>query len=122
MVFCNFVGPMALLSNRKTRTISGIFIASAMVVTGMWLERLIIVVPTLENPALPFPHTMYVPTLTEWSLFAAAVAAFIMGFMLFAKLFPIISVWEVQEGRALSVKETVERIEEYLPAEGTSLA
>lgn len=122
MVFCNFVGPVALLSNRKTRTIPGIFIASAMVVTGMWLERLIIVVPTLENPALPFPHTMYVPTLTEWSLLAAAVAAFIMGFMLFAKLFPIISVWEVQEGRVLSVKETAERVEQYLPAEGTSHA
>jgi len=117
MVFCNFVGPVALLSNRKTRTISGIFTASAMVVVGMWLERLIIVVPTLENPAMAFPHTIYIPSLTEWSLFAAAVAVFVMGFMVFAKLFPIISVWEVQEGRARAVEETSERIERYLPAE-----
>jgi Ni/Fe-hydrogenase subunit HybB-like protein len=122
MVACNFVAPLVLLSNRRTRTIPGIFIASTLVVIGMWLERLIIVVPTLSNPAMPFPHHVYVPSVTEWSIMAAAVSLFIMGFMAFSKLFPIISVWEVQEGRERAVGETTERVEAYLPQEEVGYA
>jgi molybdopterin-containing oxidoreductase family membrane subunit len=44
MVFCNFILPVSILSNKKTRNITGIFIASVGVLIGMWLERLIIVV------------------------------------------------------------------------------
>ncbi|MFQ5719255.1 MAG: NrfD/PsrC family molybdoenzyme membrane anchor subunit, partial [Acidobacteriota bacterium] len=117
MVVCNFVLPMGLLTNRRTRTVPGILVASIGVVIGMWLERLIIVVPTLENPGLAFARTRYVPSLTEISLLAAAMAAFVLGFMLFAKLFPLISVWEVQEGRQTSVRETAARVENYLPGE-----
>jgi molybdopterin-containing oxidoreductase family membrane subunit len=115
MVFCNFVLPVGLLSNRRTRTTTGIGIAAASVVVGMWLERLIIVVPSLANPRLPYPTGIYVPTLTEWSLFAGGVAVFILGFVLFAKFFPLISVWEIREGRETSVKEVAERLHSYLP-------
>ncbi len=115
MVIFNFVIPMVFLSNRKLRKVPGILIASIAVVIGMWLERLIIVVPTLENPALPVMRSIYIPSMTEIALLAAAVAVFVMGFLGFSKLFPLISVWECQEGRALSVSETSERIETYLP-------
>ena len=37
--------------------------------------------------------------------------------MLFTKLFPIISIWEIQEGREVGVSETVKRIKSYLPTE-----
>ncbi len=115
MVVCNFVVPVTLLSNRRTRTLTGIFIASASVVIGMWLERLIIVVPSLANPRLPYPTGIYIPTLTEWSLLAGATAVFMLGFLLFAKFFPLISVWEVREGRETSVKEVAQRLRSYLP-------
>jgi molybdopterin-containing oxidoreductase family membrane subunit len=81
----------------------------------MWLERLIIVVPSLENPRMPFPTRIYFPSVTEISIFVGALALFALGFVLFAKFFPIVSVWEIQEGRALGTKETVERVEAYLP-------
>jgi hypothetical protein len=42
--------------------------------------------------------------------------------MLFAKFFPIVSVWEVQEGRALAQVETAERVQSYLPDEQASHA
>jgi Ni/Fe-hydrogenase subunit HybB-like protein len=117
MIFCNFVVPLALLSHRKLRTIPGILVTSIAVLIGMWLERLIIIVPSLENPRMPLPVHLYFPSLTEISLFVGAVALFALGFMLFAKLFPIVSVWEIQEGRARAVSETEERIKSYLPEE-----
>ena len=122
MVTCNFVIPVTLLGVKRFRTIPGILVSSITILIGMWLERLIIVVPSLENPRLPFPSHIYIPTLTEISLFAGALSLFALGFMLFAKFFPIISVWEIQEGRELSRQETDERVSSYLPEEQVSHA
>jgi len=115
MVAANFLVPVVILSFRRTRTIPGIFIASACIVVGMWLERLNIVVPSLANPRLPLPTGYYIPSLVEWVMFAGAIATFILGFVIFARFFPLISVWEIQEGRRLSIAETTERLEGYLP-------
>jgi len=115
MVFLNFVVPVSLLSRRRTRTIPVILFVSIGVVIGMWLERLIIVVPSLSVTSVDFPSHPYWPSLTEISIFAAAIAAFCLGFMLFAKFFPLISVWEIEEGRELAIRETSERIASYLP-------
>ncbi len=115
MGICNFLIPVVILVNPKTKKIPGILIASISVVIGMWLERLIIVVPSLANPRLPYPTGIYIPSLTEWSLFAGGVAVFILAYMLFAKLFPIISIWEIQEGREESVHAVAERLKSYLP-------
>ncbi len=115
MVACNFLIPVLILSFRRTRTIPGIFIASITVVVGMWLERLNIVIPSLANPRLPYPTGFYIPSLVEWAMFVGGIATFILGFVLFARFFPLISLWEIQEGREQSVAETVERLEGYLP-------
>jgi Ni/Fe-hydrogenase subunit HybB-like protein len=115
MVVCNFVVPVLTLSFKKTRSINGVFVASIAVLIGMWLERLLIIVPSLTNPRLSFPLGIYIPTFTECWLFAGAVSVFILGFILFAKFFPIISIWEVREGRAVSVDEVSERVKTYLP-------
>ncbi len=117
MVLCNFIIPLIILSNKKTRKIKGILVASISVIIGMWLERLIIVVPSLANPRLEYPTGIYIPTLTEWGLFAGGIAVFILGFVLFAKFFPLISIWEIREGRESSIKEVAHRLRSYLPDE-----
>ena len=117
MVACNFIIPVTLLSNKKTRTTIGILIASICVVIGMWFERLIIVVPSLANPRLEYPTGVYIPSLTEWTLFAGGIAIFILGFLMFAKFFPLISIWEIKEGRDNSIKEVAQRLHSYLPDE-----
>ncbi len=116
MLVCNFVIPVALLSSPKVRTIPSVLIASITIVIGMWLERLNIVVPSLANPRLPYPTGFYIPSFTEWSLFAGATAVFVLGFVIFSKLFPLISIWEMKEGRTLGVQEVTERVKGYLPA------
>jgi molybdopterin-containing oxidoreductase family membrane subunit len=115
MAACNFLIPVGILSFKRTRTIPGIFIASSAVVVGMWLERLNIVIPSLANPRLPFPTGFYIPSLVEWAMFMGGIATFILGFVIFARFFPLISIWEIQEGREHSVPATTERLEEYLP-------
>jgi Ni/Fe-hydrogenase subunit HybB-like protein len=116
-LFC-FVIPLPILSLKKTRTPAGTLIASLSVVIGMWLERFVIVVPTLTNPRLPNEIVIYSPTWVEWSIFAGCISFFILLYMVFTKVFPIVSIWEVREGREKSIAEVQERIRTYLPGIG----
>ena len=116
MVVTCFVIPVAILSRKRTRTIAGTVIASISVNIGMYLERFIIVVPSLSQPRLPHASSVtYSPTWVEWSILAGCTAAFILMYVLFTKVFPIVSIWEVQEGREKSIAEVTERLKSYLP-------
>jgi molybdopterin-containing oxidoreductase family membrane subunit len=107
---------MAILCNRRTRTIVGTVIASISVNIGMYLERFIIVVPSLSQPRLPHAENIvYHPSWVEWSILAGCFAGFTLMYVLFTKLFPIVSIWEVQEGRERSIAEVTARLKEYLP-------
>ncbi len=116
-IFC-FVIPLPILSFKRTRTPLGTLIASISVIIGMWLERYVIVVPTLTNPRLPNEVVIYFPTWIEWSMFAGCISFFTLLYMVFTKLFPIVSIWEVREGREKSMAEVRERIKTYLPGIG----
>jgi Ni/Fe-hydrogenase subunit HybB-like protein len=75
-------------------------IAAICVVVAMWLERWNIIVPTVTHPRL-IAYTSYLPTMTEFALTAASLALFGLMLLLFFKLFPAVSIWEVTEGRVL---------------------
>ncbi len=122
MVLCCFIIPFGILAPNRTRNIPGTVIASIFVMIGMWLERYLIVVPTLINPRLPIARGVYYPTWVELSLTAGCFAAFILLYALFSKVFPIISVWEIREGRHQGLDEAMERIKGYLPAAETRAA
>jgi molybdopterin-containing oxidoreductase family membrane subunit len=115
MVLTNFVIPLVCLVSLNHRTIGKVLTASLSVTVGMWLERFIIVVPTLSYPRLPFPEGIYWPTWVEWGEMAGSFALFALFYLLFTKLFPIISIWEIQEGREVGLKEVEERLVSYLP-------
>jgi Ni/Fe-hydrogenase subunit HybB-like protein len=70
------------------------------VLVAMWLERWYIMIPTLTHPLL-VPYSIYRPTLTEFALTAGSLALFALLFLLFFKLFPAVSIWEVAEGRVI---------------------
>jgi molybdopterin-containing oxidoreductase family membrane subunit len=90
--------PILLLSFRRTRTIPGIVTAAVLVNLGMWLKRFVIVVPSMALPLMPWEWGTYRPTWVEWSITAAAFAGFALVFVVLARLVPIISLWEVEEG------------------------
>ncbi len=96
MVFCNFVVPFVLLGIRRLRNIRTSTIAAIAVLIGMWLERYIIIVPTLGFPRLAATWGHYTPTWVEISITAATFAVMGLLYLIFAKLFPIVSVWEFE--------------------------
>ena len=116
MIVCNLVIPFAILLWRRGRTPTGTFIVAVFVAIGMWIERFTIVAPTLTRPSLGFEPAIYTPTITEVAITAGSLALFAMLFLLFFKLFPAISVWEVEEGEAI---ERVRRKAEELAVQGT---
>jgi molybdopterin-containing oxidoreductase family membrane subunit len=119
MVICNFIIPVIFLGFKRLKTITGILFASIAVVIGMWLERLIIVVPSLANPRMDLPMGIYIPSVFEWALFIGGIAVFILGFVLFSKFFPVISIWEIEEGRKEGIEDVEKRLHSYLPGHET---
>jgi Ni/Fe-hydrogenase subunit HybB-like protein len=97
-VVCNFIIPFPILAIKKLRTITGCVIASIGVVIGMWLERYLIIVPSLSHKYLPYSFGTYRPTWVEITITAGTFAAMALLYMLFAKTVPIISIWELKSG------------------------
>jgi hypothetical protein len=93
--------PAVLLAIPVKRCVPLIVTASILVNVGMWLKRYLIVVPTMETPFIPAEAAgvtiSYFPSRVEWSITVAALAAFVLLFMIFSKMFPIISITEVAE-------------------------
>jgi molybdopterin-containing oxidoreductase family membrane subunit len=118
MVVCNLLLPVVILSFRRTRTVKGTLIASIGICIGMWLERFIIVAPTLANPRLEYAPRQYLPSWVEVGETVGCFCLFILLYFIFTKFFPIISIWEVHEGRSLGVRETTARVKSYLPELG----
>jgi molybdopterin-containing oxidoreductase family membrane subunit len=102
MVICNFIIPFPILAIRKLRTIPLIFFASTCILVGMWLERFLIIVPTLTHPFLPYNYGTYWPSLTEASIASGTLGLFVLLYFLFAKFSPMISIWEIEEGYSVA--------------------
>ena len=98
MVFCNFVIPLPLLGIRRLRTITGTVVASSLIVVGMWLERFLIIVPSLAMKNLPYSWGFYRPQPVEIMITIATFAAMAFLYVLFSKFVPIISIWELKVG------------------------
>lgn len=88
MMILSFVFPFLLLVFR--RTVRGVFVASLLVTLGIWVNRVILVVPTLVHSNLPFELGSYSPTWVEWSVIAGILALLMLLYSAFVKVFPII--------------------------------
>jgi molybdopterin-containing oxidoreductase family membrane subunit len=98
MVIGNFVLPFVLMGIKRFRTITGCVIASIGVIVGMWLERFLIIVPSLGHKYLPYSFGRYSPQPVEIIITTATFAAMCLLYVLFAKFVPIVSMWELKAG------------------------
>jgi molybdopterin-containing oxidoreductase family membrane subunit len=96
MVFCNWLLPLTLLAIKKFRTITGCVVASFSVCIGMWFERYLIIVPSLSNKFLPYSWGEYAPRPSEILITIATFAAISLLYTLFAKVMPVMCVWEMK--------------------------
>ncbi len=119
MIITCFGIPFFILALPWTRKIPGIVVASVLINIGMWLERYTIVVPTLSRPRMEWDYGIYFPSWVEISITLAEFAFFALLYIIFAKIFPMVAVWENQEGREEEhIKELAHKL--AAEAEGTS--
>ena len=75
---------------------------TVMVNIGMWLERFLIIVPSLaRKQPFTFVWGTYSPSVTELLIISASFAMVFLGVLLFVKLFPIIPIGDEKEGHVL---------------------
>ncbi|HLF45711.1 MAG TPA: NrfD/PsrC family molybdoenzyme membrane anchor subunit [Chitinophagaceae bacterium] len=95
--------PIIVLSFPKGRRPLMILITCIIIVAGAWAKRYVIVVPTLLHPFMPIQEvpgdwSSYFPNYIEFSITAACLAGIFLVITLFSKFFPMMAVWEVEEG------------------------
>jgi hypothetical protein len=97
MIFCNVLIPQLLWSRRVRHSAKGLFVLSLIVNLGMWLERYVIVVTSLQRDYLPSAWYVFRATLLDWSVFLGTLGTFTLLMLLFIRLLPMISVYEMRE-------------------------
>jgi molybdopterin-containing oxidoreductase family membrane subunit len=109
-----FLIPMGIFLTRGKRSIGWLVAAGASINIGMWVERYIVVIPTLTRPRLLNELTMgtYRPTWSEWGITIACFAGVLFLYALFTRFFPIIPIWERSEEVEAMVHEYEHQQEE----------
>jgi hypothetical protein len=97
MVVVGFVIPPIILIATRAKNIAWVVVAAILINVGMWVERVLIVVPSMAAPQTPGEWSAYSPTWVEWGITAGCFAAFALFCLVFSRLFPIVSVWEMEE-------------------------
>jgi Ni/Fe-hydrogenase subunit HybB-like protein len=96
-VSCNFL-PLQLLWWRQVRTNPILlFLISLSVAVGMWFERYMLLVTGLYKDYLPSSWGIYDVSIWEWTLYAGMMGVFFVPFLLFIRLLPMISAFEIKE-------------------------
>ena len=96
MVTCNVVLPQLLWFKAVRRTIPLVFAFSIVVNIGMWFERFVIIVGSLQRDYLPSAWATYAPSWIEIATFAGTFGLFFTLFLLFCRFLPMIAVAEVK--------------------------
>jgi Ni/Fe-hydrogenase subunit HybB-like protein len=104
MLVANSVLPITILCFKKLRRSIGVMlVVSLLVNVGMFIERFLIIVPSLSHKNMPFVWGTYFPSWVEFSVTAAAFAGFALLYTFFSKFFPMVAVTDVRE---LEVRKT----------------
>ena len=96
LILCNIVIPQSLWFNKVRSTPWILFLVSIVVNTGMWLERYVIVVVSLQRDYLPSSWGMYWPTKWDIMTFVGTMGFFTFLFFLFIRFMPAISIFEIR--------------------------
>ncbi len=111
-----FVIPVPLwLFKKVRRSVKWMFWTTVLVNIGMWLERFLIISPSLvRKTPMTFNWGTYHPSIVEILMVAATFAWVGLGMLLFAKVFPLIPLFDVKEG--MVVRDEVKIGRRTIPA------
>jgi Ni/Fe-hydrogenase subunit HybB-like protein len=91
------VGTPQLFWVRAFRTNSVVlFLASIGILVGMWMERFIIIVTSLNRDFLTSSWHIYFPTWVDWGILAGSLGLFGFLFLLFVRFVPSVAISEMK--------------------------
>lgn len=98
MILGNTIVPIIGLCFRSIRrSTTALLVITLLVNVAMFIERFLIVVPSLSHKNIPFIWGSYTPSWVELAIAVAAFALFFLLYTLFAKFFPILAITDVRE-------------------------
>ena len=96
-----FPVPMWLFK-RVRRNLLLMFITTFSVNIGMWLERFLIIIPSLmRRQPMIYDWGSYHPSIIEIMMVAGTFAWVALGMLIFSKFFPLIPLFDVKEGMVI---------------------
>ena len=96
ILFCA-AAPLLMISKRFRTSFVPMLVLSIAINIGMYTERFLIVATSLARQYLPDAWGFYSPSLVEISIMVGSFAVFTTLFLVFVKIFPSVSMYEVKE-------------------------
>ena len=96
MMTCNVITPQLFWVRKIRRSIVATFIITIFVNIGMWFERFVIIVTSLHRDYLPSSWVMFSPSIIDIGIYVGTLGLFFTLFLLFAKYFPVVNMFEVK--------------------------
>ena len=97
VILLNVIIPQALWFPKVRVSPKPLFAVAVVVLTGMWVERYMIIVTSLDRDFLPSSWANFAATFWDNATLYGSVGLFVVLFMLFVRFLPMISMAEVRE-------------------------
>jgi len=125
MIFCGSVVPFALAFQKLRRHMPTMFVVSLFLNLSMFFERWMIVAPTLSIPHEPHQMDIMFASIVQWGIVFGSFGWFGLLFLVFVKVFPSVSMYEVKEmvyhrSRSTGQEDVIRMTEHAKPATQTT--
>jgi hypothetical protein len=97
LLFCNVLLPQALWFPTVRRSLPALFVIAIAINIGMWLERILIIFNTLSHDYMPSVWRTFHFGFWDWSFLIAPLGLFALLFLLFVRLVPAVSMFDMRE-------------------------
>ena len=99
-IACNSVSIQALWWPRVRTNPVALVAISLLVLTGMWLERFMLIVTSLYRDFLPSSWGAFHPTVWDAAFLAGSIGLFALMFLIFVRIVPVLSIAELRRHAA----------------------
>ena len=97
LLLFNCILPQVIWVPAMRRNLWVLALVAVGVNVGMWFERILIIWNTLEQTVLPSTRHPFVMSPIDWTLLFAPLGLFAFLFLVFARFFPVVSMYDVRE-------------------------
>lgn len=96
-IFCNVLAPQTLWFRRVRTNHKALFVVSALVLLGMWLERFVITIISLNREFVPSQWHMFYPSVWDLTTLFGSIGFFVFLFLVYLRMMPVVSMHEMRK-------------------------